>query len=97
MFVNFQTYHFTQMIFQLILVFERLETLQTLNEFGVLRMLLTDVLLQRMFVAVTFVAKRALGRDLLLVNTFGLIERPVLVKTRRHTISQFTGQWNSKK
>jgi hypothetical protein len=89
-------YHLTQMILEFIVVFERLETLQTLHKLVVFRMLLADVLLQRMFIAITLVTKRTLRRDLLFVDTLRLIQSSVLVKSGRHTICQFTGQRNTK-
>lgn len=55
-----KTNHFAQMILQLVLILERLETLQTLDKLHIFGMFLGHMLLQRMLIAIALVTERTL-------------------------------------
>jgi hypothetical protein len=78
------------------IVFHTLKALVALHKINAIRMFFRQMLLERMFVAKTFVTKRTLWRNLFAIRPFGLTQHAVFIESRRNTATQLAGKWNSK-
>ena len=90
-----QANHFTTVVGHCLFAGHCLKALKALDPVSAFWVLLGNVLLQRVFVAVTFVTKGTLRRHFLFVESFGLIEYAIAVKPGRNSTSEFTRQRNA--